>query len=383
MLYRALGNTGVNVSILGFGCMRLPVLNGKSHQIDEEKAAEILHYAIDHGVNYVDTAYPYHSEIPFQAGMSEIFLGKALKNGYREKVHLATKLPSWLIKTREDMDRYLNEQLTRLQTDHIDFYLIHSLNQALWPNLKQLGVLEFLDSALADGRIRHAGFSFHDEYPLFKEIVDAYNWSFCQIQYNFMDIHYQAGRKGLMYAAEKGLGVVVMEPLRGGKLVNRIPADIQQIWDQAETKRSPVEWAFQFLWNHPQVNVVLSGMTEMQHVIDNLKAAEKGYPNSLTEQELELFTAVKKMYESKIKVNCTNCNYCMPCPAGVHIPRNFSQLNNASIYDDVAGAKMAYHTFMPKHLRASNCTDCGQCETLCPQNIPIRSVLKEVDRTFA
>jgi predicted aldo/keto reductase-like oxidoreductase len=328
MLYRTLGNTGQELSILGFGCMRLPIIDGKHYQIDAEKATQMLHYAIDQGVNYIDTAYPYHSAIPMQEGMSEVFVGKALQNGYRDQVHLATKLPSWLIKSRADMDYYLNQQLARLQTDHIDFYLLHSMNVRNWQNLKQLGVFEFLDCALADGRIKYAGFSFHDELPLFKEIVDAYNWSFCQIQYNFMDEEYQAGREGLEYAAAKGLGIVIMEPLRGGSLSTRIPAAVQDVWDQADTKRSPVEWALRFVWNHPAVNVVLSGMNEMEHVIENINIASQAHPDSLTEKEKGLIETAKGLYRSRTKVNCTNCQYCMPCPNGVNIPGNFSILNN-------------------------------------------------------
>lgn len=382
MLYRTFGNTGLELSILGFGCMRLPIIDGKHHQIDEEKATQMLHYAIDLGVNYVDTAYPYHSAIPLQEGMSEIFLGKALQNGYRDQVHLATKLPSWLIKSRSDMDYYLNQQLARLQTDHIDFYLVHSMNVHYWHHLKQLGVFEFLDSALADGRIKYAGFSFHDELPLFKEIVDAYNWSFCQIQYNFMDEEYQAGREGLEYAAAQGLGMVIMEPLRGGSLSTRIPDAVQGVWDKADVKRSPAEWALRFVWNHPSVNVVLSGMNEMEHVIENTSIAGQAYPDSLTEKEKALIEEAKGIYRARTKVNCTSCRYCMPCPNGVNIPGNFSLLNSAFMYDDIKGAKTYYGFLQAGKNDAANCIECGTCEELCPQNIPIIEKLLEVQKTL-
>jgi len=382
MLYRAFGNTGEELSLLGFGCMRLPVLGGKSHQIDEEKATGLLHYAIDHGVNYVDTAYPYHSEILMQEGQSEVFLGKALGGGYRDKVQLATKLPSWMIKSRADMDSYLDKQLARLKTDHIDFYLLHSLNVHFWPHLKQLGVMEFLDSALADGRIRYAGFSFHDEVELFKEIVDAYNWSFCQIQYNFMDEKYQAGREGLEYAAAKGLGIVIMEPLRGGSLTARVPDTVQEVWGRADVKRSPAEWALRFVWNNPAVNVVLSGMNEMEHVIENIRIAGQAYPDSLTEKEKGLIEEARTIYLKRIKVNCTNCRYCMPCPNGVNIPGNFNLLNSASMYDALQSAKASYFFLKLGKSDAANCIECGVCEELCPQNIPIIDKLLEVKKTL-
>ena len=330
MEYRTLGKTNEKVSALGFGCMRLPIINGDTTKIDEEKATEMIRHAIDEGVNYIDTAYPYHGTGMGNGGESEPFVGRALKNGYREKVNLATKLPSWLIKTREDMDKYLNEQLKRLQTDRIDFYLVHALNKDAWENLKKLGISEFLDSAIKDGRIRYAGFSFHDKLDVFKEIVDYYDWSFCQIQYNYLDEDFQAGTEGLQYAANKGLGVVIMEPLRGGKIVRNLPEAVMNTFDKAEDKKSPAEWALRWVWNHPEVSVVLSGMSTMDNVTENLKTASVAAPNSLTEKELEILNEVKKVFNDRIKVNCTACEYCMPCPVGVNIPKNFttSELDN-------------------------------------------------------
>lgn len=375
-----MGKTGVQVSNLGFGCMRLPVIDGQPDQIDEAKATEMIHYAIDQGVNYIDTAYPYHGKGFGEPGMSEVFVGKVLQGGYRQKVHLATKLPCWMVGSRSDMDRLLNEQLQRLQTDRIDFYLLHSLQQDTWAKVTKLDVFSFLDQAIADGRIGYAGFSFHDEYPLFPEIIDAYPWSFCQIQYNYMDVTYQAGLKGLEYAAQKGMGVVIMEPLRGGRLATRIPADIQQLWDRAEVKRTPAGWALQYVWNHPAVSTVLSGMNEMAQVVENIQAAEQGYANAMTAKEKDLIAQVKKIYESRTKVDCTNCRYCMPCPLGVDIPGSFIQLNNASMYDDIKGARWTYQTFLSPAERASGCTECGRYEEICPQQLPIRERLKEVVR---
>lgn len=362
---------------MGFGCMRLPLIHaGARHgiddgAIDEPKATEILRWAIDRGVNYVDTAYPYHM------GNSELFVGRALKDGYRQKVHLATKLPSWLVQSRGDMDRYLDEQLSKLQTDAIDFYLVHTVNRLFWPNLVQNKVLEFLDSALSDGRIRFAGFSFHDDLDMFKEALDAYPWSFCQIQYNYLDENYQAGKEGLQLAVDRGLGVVIMEPMRGGKLASNIPPAAQSVWDRAQVRRSPAEWALRYLWDYPGISVVLSGMNEMAQVAENIRIAGEARPNSLTEADRELIDEVKRIYHSIRKIDCTNCRYCMPCPSGVNIPGCFTLFNNALMLDDVPTHRIFYRMQIGADQQASNCVECGECEEACPQHIPIRAALKE------
>ncbi|OOM76675.1 general stress protein 69 [Clostridium puniceum] len=385
MLYRTFGKTNEKVSALGFGCMRLPIINGDTTKIDEEKAIKMIRHAIDEGVNYVDTAYPYHGTGMGQGGESEPFVGRALKDGYREKVKLATKLPSWLIKTREDMDKYLNEQLDRLQTDHIDFYLVHALNAGSFENLKKLGIDEFLDSAIKDGRIKYAGFSFHDKLEIFKGIVDYYDWSFCQIQYNYLDENFQAGTEGLNYAADKGLGVVIMEPLRGGKIVRNLPEAVINTFDKAENKKSPAEWALRWVWNHPEVSVVLSGMSVMDDVTENLKTASVAAPNSLTEKELEILNEVKKVFNDRIKVNCTACEYCMPCPVGVNIPKNFAVYNEYSLFVTPVTEKELKERYnsVGSQERADKCVECGKCEGHCPQVIKIREELKNVTALFA
>jgi predicted aldo/keto reductase-like oxidoreductase len=378
MLYRKMKKAAPELSILGFGCMRLP-LKGNG-EIDEGKATEMIRFAIDHGVNYIDTAYPYHN------GESEPVVGRALAGGYRDRVHLATKLPSWLIKSREDMDKYLDEQLARLRTDIIDFYLVHGLIRPFWENLSALGVTDFLDDAIADGRIRYAGFSFHDNTKLFKEIVKRYDWTFAQIQYNYMDEHYQAGTEGLKYAAKKGLGIVVMEPIRGGLLAKDM-AGISGIWKEAKIQRRPAEWALRWVWNHPEVTVVLSGMSTPEQVRQNVAIAESGLPDSLTKKELSLFKKVKKELEKRILIPCTACNYCMPCPHGVSIPECFEYYNRGHMYEDDEQTKQIYSMFLggffdgtPSY--ASLCQECGECEEKCPQSLPIRENLKKVVECF-
>jgi len=379
MLYRKIPENGDELSILGFGCMRLPVKEGK---IDEERAAQQVHYAIDHGVNYIDTAWPYHM------GESEPFLGRALVGGYREKVKLATKLPSWTVKSREDMDRILNAQLEKLRTDHIDYYLVHGLVGTLWDKMEKLDVLEFLDRAREDGRIVNAGFSFHGSVDDFKRIVDAYPWIFCQIQYNFLDEKNQAGTEGLEYAASKGLGVIIMEPLRGGKLTNSIPPAVQNIWNEASVKRTPAEWALRWIWNHPEVTVVLSGMNEEAHIEENLRIADEAYPNSLTEAEIQLVKKVEQKYRELLKTGCTGCRYCAPCPSGVDIAGCFEIYDNFYLSGNEKEAKLMYAAKPGGIIRgdvpgyASQCVQCGQCVEKCPQHLDIPTFLKAVAEEF-
>jgi predicted aldo/keto reductase-like oxidoreductase len=372
MLYRNMKKADRDLSILGFGCMRLPVL--KDGHVDEPEAIRMIRHAIDNGVNYVDTAYPYHN------GESETVTGNALGDGYREKVNLATKLPSWLVGKRGDMDKYLDEQLKKLQTDHIDFYLVHALGAEGWEEMESLGIRDFLDDAIEDGRINYAGFSFHDRYPAFKKIVDAYDWTFCQIQYNYMDERYQAGTAGLHYAAKKGLGVVIMEPLRGGLLARQVPAAMD-IWARSEEKRTPAEWGLRWVWDHPEVSVVLSGMSTMEQVKENLAYADKGLPQSLKKADLAFVNKVKHMFRSRTKVPCTGCGYCQPCPNGVDIPSCFSTYNIAFMYEDPDYAKTMYQ-FVARGGGASKCVECGECESICPQKIEIQERLKEVKELF-
>ncbi len=378
MQYRQLGHCDQSVSILGMGCMRLPVIDGDESRIDEARATDLLHRAIDLGINYFDTAYPYHQ------GHSETFLGRALeREGLRNRVLLASKLPSWAIESSNDFDRYLDEQLQRLRTDHIDCYLLHALKADWWHKLYNLGVLDFLDRAIADGRIGCAGFSFHDDLPLFKTIVDAYDWSFCQIQYNYMDEEIQAGRIGLEYAAAKGLGVIVMEPLRGGHLARPAPPAIQTLWNQATLQRSPAEWALRWVWDRPEVTCLLSGMNEVTQLEENCHLADRVQPESLTGEELSLIGEVRDQLRQRIKVPCTTCGYCLPCPAGVNIPRIFSIYNDCFIYGDRAFPRRIYTITMNASDLASNCTRCGQCEAACPQHISIIEMLEEAHRVLS
>ena len=370
--------TGDRLSILGLGAMRLPESNGK---IDEARATRQIRHAVDEGVNYVDTAWPYHG------GASEPFLGRALDDGYRERVKLATKLPQWYVRSRQDMDYFLNQQLERLKTDHIDYYLIHALDGPSWQRIKDLGVIDFLDKAKQDGRIVNRGFSFHGSKEDFKTIVDAYGWDFCQIQYNYFDEHRQAGREGLEYAASKGLGVIIMEPLRGGNLARAMPPEVEAVFQEADVKRTPAEWALRWVWNHPEVTVALSGMNEESHVEENLKIAGEAHPNSLTDKELDLVDRAAKTYTRLMKVGCTGCQYCMPCPAGVDIPGCFDRYNHVHMFGDKRRMRFFYAAQMGgaitgKASNASLCKECGKCVKACPQELPIPEILKDVSREF-
>ena len=376
MLYRKLGSTGEKVSILGLGCMRLPIMKGQYNKVDKDSAVSLIQKAIDSGVNYLDTAYPYHN------GQSETVIAEALKGGYREKVFIADKLPSWLIQKRTDMDQYLEKQLERLQTKQIDFYLLHSVKEDYWSNLESLEVLEFLDEAVKDGRIKYTGFSFHGEIELFFDVIDSYKWDMCQVQYNFVDDNYQAGKEGIRYASSQGVGLVIMEPLRGGTLVKKIPPEVQEIWNEADVKRSPVEWALRYLWDQEEVDVVLSGMTTLEDLDENLGIAEQGLTNTLTSTEKEIIKEVRLTYKGRKEIDCTQCGYCMPCPSGINIPANFEQLNHAYMFQDVKNSRMNYYMLLKEGERASNCTECGDCEKLCPQMVTIQKTLKKVSETF-
>jgi predicted aldo/keto reductase-like oxidoreductase len=384
MLYRPLGRTGEMVSILGFGAMRLPVIDHQHEQIDVPLATEMLEYAISQGVNYVDTARMYHGANAVAPGNSEPFIGQALDGGLRDKVLLATKLPSWAANTREDMDRTLAHQLRALRTDHIDCYLLHGIGAETWAKFRDLGALDFLEAAKADGRIRFAGFSFHGDGSAFAPIVDAYDWDFCQIQYNYMDIEQQAGMAGLRYAAERGLGVIVMEPIRGGRLAGRVPVEAQAIWDKAPTKRTPVEWALRFVWDDKDVSMLLSGMGSMEQVRENIRLADEGHAGALGRVELDLYDQVRRIYRDRTLVDCTGCRYCMPCPAGIDIPTIFSLMNDGRLYGDEAQEKFVYglNIELGATVKASECTECGQCEAECPQLIEVPKRLADAVAMF-
>jgi predicted aldo/keto reductase-like oxidoreductase len=376
MQYRKFGTLDWQASALGFGCMRLPLSGTEASQIDDNQSTEMLAYAIDHGVNYLDTAYPYHG------GQSEIFVGKFLKNGYRDKVKLATKMPTWLTENKADFDKYLNEQLEKLQTEQIDFYLLHGLNSKRWPKLVELDIFTWAEKTIADGRIGHLGFSFHDDYEAFKMIVDAYEkWTFCQIQYNYMDIENQAGTRGLRYAASKGLAIVIMEPILGGRLVDP-PPTVQEVWDTAESQRKPADWALQWLWDQPEVSLVLSGMSNMQQVQENVTSADKSGISSLTMDELKLINQVRDTYNEIAPIPCTRCEYCLPCPNGVNIPGVFEIYNQGVMYG-IEPAQAEYNRWFPVEENDSNCLDCKDCEELCPQQILISEWMPKIHAELA
>lgn len=377
MKYRKFGKLNWDVSVLGFGAMRLPVKDNNvfGPNIDEDRAIKMIRYAIDNGVNYIDTAWPYHG------GNSEILIRKTLQNGYRGKVRIATKLPSWLIKNAEDMDKFLDKQLEKLQTDCIDFYLLHALNKKNWENYKKLSIFKWIKKVLDQGKIKYIGFSFHDDYNTFKDIIDAYDWDFCQIQYNYLDIDCQAGRKGLKYAAEKGIAVIIMEPLQGGNLARNMPNQIQEIFNQATTKRSKADWALQWLWNQPEISVVLSGMSTMEQVKENIKSADEAAINSLLDEELQFINRVADCYKKLTPIPCTGCGYCTPCPNGVDITNNFKIYNEARLHNAFKEKVVEYFKWNEK-ARAANCVSCGKCENVCPQKLKISKLLKDVTEYF-
>ncbi|MBN2353378.1 MAG: aldo/keto reductase [Spirochaetales bacterium] len=381
MHYRPFGKLDFQVSALGFGAMRLPV---KNHRVDEDESDRMLRFAVEAGCNYVDTAWPYHD------GQSEEFLGRALKGGLRQKVKLATKLPSWEVKKADDFDRFLDAQLARLQTDALDFYLLHSLGKDSWEKLSSLGALDWAEKARKAGKFRYLGFSFHDDLDAFKTVIDACDWDMCQIQYNYMDVESQAGAAGLRYAAAKNIAVVVMEPLLGGRLTTP-PPSVQSIWNDGGKKRTPAAWALDWLWDQPEVACVLSGMSTMDQVRENVALAGVSRTNSLTQDECALIGRVREEYRKLIVIPCTNCRYCQPCPHHVDIPGNIGAYNDGVMYHNPGAArgwygwaKYAHETqkIFPHDVRAESCAQCGECDAKCPQSIPISAWMPVIHKVL-
>lgn len=375
MMYRDFGKTGWKVSALGFGAMRLPVLGKEpmTKKIDEAEAIRMIRYAVDRGVNYIDTAYVYHEQ------KGEGFLAKALRDGYRDRVKVATKSPVWLVKKKTDFDKYLDQQLRRLRTDHIDFYLFHALNKKEWENIiVKKGLLRRAEKAISDGKIGAIGFSFHDDLKAFKQIVDGYDgWTLAQIQYNYLDTENQAGIEGLRYAASKGLAVVVMEPLLGGRLANP-PRRMRKYFKLRGKKVAPYELALRWIWDQPEVSTVLSGMSTMNQVKGNIRAANGSGVGCLGAGERRLVERIVKEYRALRVIGCTKCNYCMPCPHGVKIPANFEEYNEAYVHGDLRTARRSYERMFKPESRAGSCKHCGKCEEKCPQKLPISDLMTKV-----
>ena len=382
MQYRVMPKSGDKLSALGFGMMRLPTKVGgvASNMIDRERAQKQIWGAIDKGVNYLDTAFPYH------LGASESFLGEyILKNGYREKVNIATKLPCMFINRKEQIDSFFKRQFEKIQVEQFDYYLLHSMSGDAWDKLLGFGILDFMDQIKKDGLVRNMGFSFHGKKEDFKRMIDGYDWDFAQVQFNILDENFQAGIEGINYAAEREIGIIVMEPLRGGSLVGKIPAEVQTLYDSAPIKRSAADWALRWVWDHPAVKVVLSGMNEEAHIEENIRVASEALPNGLSDVERAIVEEVRDTYLRIMQVGCTGCAYCMPCPAGIDIPSAFKNLNNYHMFGK-ALAQISHlnhagiNTDDGKAHWTSVCIDCGQCERACPQSIEVRKEFKKVQR---
>ena len=381
MLYNELGKTGLEVSRLGFGTMRLPTINSNA-DIDESEASAMLKYGIENGINIIDTAFPYHSVGIDGNGNSERFVGKFLKeNDLRDEILLQTKSPSWLIEKKEDFDTYLDLQLEKLQTDYIDIYLLHSLTVPDWYKVKDLEVLDFLDECLSSGKVKHVGFSSHIEVDYLIEILDEYpKWEVVMTQMNYLDEYYQSGVMGLDYLKEVKVGSMIMEPLRGGRLVNNIPDEVQKLWDMAETKRTPVEWALQYLWNRDDVDCVFSGMTSLEQVKQNIEIAST--IDKISPYDQELIREVARTYRTFLGNRCTRCGYCMPCPHGVDIINCLTEYNIAHMMGDPKASAMQYFTLLDDDSRADSCIDCKECLPFCTQMIDIPKELQKVYEYF-
>ena len=385
-----MGSSGWEVSALGFGAMRLPL--DENHRLMEEEAIRMIHYAIDHGVNYIDTGYTYHG------GRSEEILGRALQNGYREKVHLTTKLPTWLVRRENHFERYFKRQVNRLQANP-DIYLFHGLNKQRFEKVQELNLIKRMENAKEEGIIKHYGFSFHDSYETFKEIIDSHQWDCCQIQLNYLDINYQAGLKGLNYAGEKGIAVIIMEPIQGGKLAIsdedlEAMSLIKDVLANSSSQRTMADWALQFLWNQKHVSVVLSGMSTMQQVLENVESANNSGINTLTEHESKTIADLRNAFNKYVVIPCTRCNYCVPCPNGVSIPSILGVLNEIAYWGDRARQEYNQMAKTAEELEtrkasgedvggaATLCTQCGECLEKCPQQIDIPDMMEKANGIF-
>lgn len=371
MQYRKMGKLGIDVSAFGIGCMRFPMkedADGK-RVVDQELANQIIHTAIENGVNYIDTAYVYSEK------QAEKVLGKALAGGWREKVYVATKLPIWDCHTPEDLPRLYEEQRTNLGVDCIDFYLVHALNRDAWHKMRDLGVREFLTDLKAQGKIKYACFSFHDNYDAFEEILNDYDWDMCQIQFNYMDVNNQATIKGVELAGQKNIPIVIMEGLLGGRLAS-VPDTVQAVFDSYPEQRSAVEWAFRWLCNFPQVATVLSGVTNMEQTMDNLAIFDRTGVGIMSDEELAIVDRAREEYLRRTKVGCTGCRYCMPCPCNVDIPAIFGTWNEAFKYSDNLSKNDRYRRMVSEGKGADQCVECGACMEKCPQSLHIPELLK-------
>lgn len=374
MQYRKIRKVNIDVSAFGLGCMRFPM---DGEKIDFDQSIDMIRYAIDNGVNYIDTAYPYHE------GESENIVGKALTDGYREKTYLATKSPLWLIKSYADFEKYLDEQLEKLKVDYVDFYLLHAVGDSNWNKMKSLNVLEFLESMVKKGKIRFPSFSYHGSLGLFKQVIDDYDkWIISQIMLNYIDDNFQAGIEGMKYAYDKGVDTVVMEPLKGGALVNYIPDEVKELFNSLNHNWNPVEWSMRWVYNFQEVAVVLSGVSSMEQLKEQIDIVDKALPNNMTKEKLELITKARDIFINKFEIPCSSCMYCQPCPKGVLIPDIFAIYNMYKLFNSKGSAKLRYGKMIDGKKDASVCIECGKCEEHCPQEVSIIDGLKKADEVL-
>lgn len=357
--------------------MRLPSVGGDPANIDEAESIKMLRYAIDHGVNYLDLGYPDDRQ---RHKRLTRWLSRALQEGYRQKIKVVANLPAFLINASGDFQCYLNEQLEWLPADRIDFCLLGGLNRDTWPRLQGLDVLRWAEGAMADGQIGNLGFSFHDDFQVLRDILNDYDkWAVCQFQYSYMDVDHQPGVSGLKYAAEKGLAVVVAEPLRGGRLTQKPPESVARVWAGASQKRTLAEWGLRWVWNHPDVSSVVCDMSTMEQVVENIALADDAEPGSLTVPEQVLVSQVREAYRKLRPIPCTTCRACMPCPQGIDVPRIFELYNDAIMYGDIETARSIYRT--ERHC-IDSCTECGSCVNTCARQMAILDWLKKVPELF-